>query len=283
MADSELIEKDPRLTAIVDKKTSRNLLDSSNPNPLVIDLNEGKAQRFMLLIENSPAGLIDLSIAADQAWLIPEKGKLTLVGGETGECIIKANPDGDGDFASLSFSWEGMEQTLSSNVLVQRVLGNKQADSPSRGEEKQSDENKPRRPTKNGAVKKLEKYIDGCGGSDKFIDYDEEQKIFRKGGMGELSLIQIEAILNQKCAEGGWTRQTRLTDKLSAMLHEATKDDGVIDSQEFEHIVNFAVKRKMPRRDADEHCVTLILDNSWTAKEGMMNKWFSKKRKQYGF
>lgn len=277
MAESELVEKDPQLDAIVDKNSNRNLLDTSNPSPLVIDLTAGKPQRFMLKVENSPAGLIDLSIAADQAWLQPENGRLTLVGGESGECTISAKPEGDGDFATLMFSWEGTEQTLVSNVLVQRSLGDHPPPS--------SDGGRPAKPAidHGAAIKKLEKYIDGCGGNDKFIDYDEEQKIFRNGGKLELTLTVIEALLHKKCSEGGWTRQTRLTDKLTAMLEEATKDDGVIDSQEYEHIVNFAVKRKMPRRDADEHCVTLILDNAWKAKEGLMNKWFTKKRKQYGF
>jgi hypothetical protein len=137
-------------------------------------------------------------------------------------------------------------------------------------------------PAPDEALRKLEKFVDGCGGNDKFIDYDEEQNIFRKGGGLELSLTQIEAVLNRKCTEGGWTRQTRLTDKLTTMLKEATEDDGVIDQQEFEHIVAFAVKRKMPRKDAIEHCGIIILDNRWKAKQGMLNKWWDKIRKSYG-
>jgi hypothetical protein len=132
------------------------------------------------------------------------------------------------------------------------------------------------------AVNRLVKFIDSCGGPDKFIDTEEEHAIFRKGGALELSLTEIEAALNRRCSDGGWVRQSRLSEKLFAMLHEAAKDDGMIDHQAYDHIVNFAVKRRMPRRDADEHCVTLVLDNAWRVKESFFDKWFSKKRRKYG-
>ena len=66
------------------------------------------------------------------------------------------------------------------------------------------------------------------------------------------------------------------------MLSEATKDDGVIDQREFDHIVGFAVKRFMPRKDAVEHCVILILDNNWRVKESFWNPWFTKLCRQLG-
>jgi hypothetical protein len=274
---AELSEKDPQLVAVVDVKTDRNLLDTSNPKPLVVDLSTGKAQRFSLRIENGPEGLIDLAIAGDQPWLQPETNKLTLVGGENGECIVVAKPDGDGEFATLLLSWEGMERTLSQSLMLMRNLSDAEAGG-------DSEPVRPPKPQRSAAIRKLEKYIEGCGGNDKYIDHEEEQKIFRNGGRVELTLTEIEALLNRKCSEGGWTRCTRLTEKLTAMLNEATKDDGVIDQQEFGDVVNFAVKRKMPRKEAVEHCVTLILDNRWKAKEGLLSggSWFKKLCSQLG-
>jgi hypothetical protein len=265
-------EKDPQLVAVIEKNTQNNLLQE--PTPMMVDLSEGKGVRFSLRVDNGPEGLINLAIDSDQPWLQPEASRMTLVGGESGDCILLAEPEGDSEYANLMLSWEGIQETLSASFMIMRKLsqGGSADPPPTDGE------------SRDKAIKSLERFVDGCGGNDKFIDYEEEQKIFRQGGMLELSLKKMESILNRRCAEGGWTRQTRLTEKLAAMLHQATQDDGLIDQKEYEHVVNFAVKRLMPRRDADEHCITLILDKGWARliKQGIMNKWFDKKRKQYG-
>jgi hypothetical protein len=267
-------EKDPHLRAVIDTASQRNLLDPKNPTPLEVNFANGKAARIGLVIQNSDAGLIDLAISSDEKWVEPERSRLTLPKGASGECHFTAKPDGDSEFANLLFSWEGTSQTLCQSVMVQR-----KSKSPS-GSTKPDDGDKPI------AIEKLVKFIKGCA-PDKFIDYDEEQQIFRKGGELGFDPSETESILNRLCGEGGWTRQTRLTDKLTAMLHEATEDDGVIDEQEYEHILNFAIKRAMPRRDADEHCITLILDNAWKAKKAWWRKllglpgWFEKKRSDF--
>ena len=38
----------------------------------------------------------------------------------------------------------------------------------------------------------------------------------------------------------------------------------------------------MPRRQAEEHCLTLMLDYKWRAREGFFTPWFQRKLKQYG-
>lgn len=278
----DLVEKDPQLAAVVDKQSRRNLLDPSDPNPLEVDTTGGSPVRFALELTNGPEGLINLAVSADEPWLEAESNRMTLVGGESGDCIFRAKPDGDSEFANVVFSWEGASKTHMQPVLIRRKLAGAGSAQAGQSAGAQSGGPPPPSPGRAEAVRSLTTFIDACGGPDKFIDIEEEYKIFRKGGMLELSLSEIESILNRRCGEGGWTRQSRLTEKLTAMLEEATKDDGVIDKQEYEHILNFAVKRLMPRRDADEHCITLILNNAWKAKEGMLDKWFTKKRKQYG-
>lgn len=282
---AELIEKDPQVAQIVDKNSQRNLLDVTNPNPLSIDCSAGQAVRHALQVVNGPEGLIDLAISADEPWLEVENSKLTLIGGETGDCIIKVKPDGQGEYANLLFSWEGSEQTICQSVMVQRKLGaaaTPEVPQPAGGGGGTASPEPAQQTDRTDVTRKLKSFIEGCGGPDKFIDIDEEYKIFRYGGELEFSLSETESILNNMCSEAGWTRQKRLTDKLTAMLHEATKDDGVIDKQEFEHIVNFAIKRRMPRQDAVCHCAILILDNNWRTKEGMFDKWWKKIRKDYG-
>lgn len=281
---SELEESDPQLAAVQDKKTKRNLLDPSDPNPYTVEIPAGKKVRFHLEILNGPEGLIDLAIASDEPWLEPETSRLTLVGGEAGDCIFSAKPQGDTKFANILFSWEGCEKTLCESVMIMRKLpgsggGKVVAKSSTAGTAKAKPPGKGKRLE---AVNRLVKFIDSCGGPDKFIDTEEEHAIFRKGGALELSLTEIEAALNRRCSDGGWARQSRLSEKLFAMLHEAAKDDGMVDHQSYDHIVNFAVKRRMPRRDADEHCVTLILDNAWRVKESFFDKWFTTKRRKYG-
>lgn len=278
-AEPDLLEQDPELDGVVDKQSQRNLLKDTVP--LAVDTVPGKPLRIILEIRNGQKGLIDLAITSDEGWLQPEISRLTLVGGESGDCVLSITPEGDTEYANLLLSWEGIERTRCDSVMVVR----KAPDAPPPGPKPTGPEPPPDRPRDkpmSEAVRALEKLIDGCGGPDKFIDTDEENRIFRKGGSLELSATQTESVLNRRCADGGWTRQYRLSEKLTAMLHEATKDDGVIDQQEFDHIVNFAVKRFMPRKDAAEHCVTLILDNNWEAKESMFNKWFTKLCKQFG-
>ena len=281
---SGLEENDPKLAAVKEKETQRNLLDPMDPNPYTVQIPVGKKVRFRLEVINGPEGLIDLSIASDEPWLEPETSRLTLVGGEAGDCIFAAKPQGDTKFANILFSWEGGERTLCESIMVMRDLpssagGKAVAQSGAGGTAKAEPADKGKRTE---AVDRLIKFVDSCGGPDKFIDIEEEHAIFRKGGGLELTLTEIESVLNRRCSDGGWTRQSRLTEKLTAMLREAAKDEGVIDHQAYDHIVNFAVKRRMPRRDADEHCVTLILDNAWPVKESFFDKWFTKKRRQHG-
>jgi serine/threonine protein kinase len=128
----------------------------------------------------------------------------------------------------------------------------------------------------------LERFVDGCGGPDKFLAISEEHTIFRRGGELALTLSEIETLLEEKCRTGGWTRQSALTSELASMLKEVTHNDGGIDQQQFERIVNYAVERHMPRRCADEHCITLILDNDYRPRESFFNKWFAKKLRHYG-
>ncbi len=130
--------------------------------------------------------------------------------------------------------------------------------------------------------RRLEAYINGCGKPDQFISMKEEHDIFRCGGTYGLAPDAVESILDQRCRENGWVRQTQLADDLMAMLHIATKKDGVIAQEEFEQVVDFAIERKMPRRSAEEICVTIVLDHHWRVKEGVFRPWFTRKRKQLG-
>ena len=105
---SGLIEKDPQLNAVVDTQSQRNLLDPSDPNPLVVDTTSGEME-FALDIDNGPEGLMDLAISSDEPWLEPQSARLSLLGGESGACRLKAKAGGDGEFANLLLSWEGTE------------------------------------------------------------------------------------------------------------------------------------------------------------------------------
>jgi serine/threonine protein kinase len=132
------------------------------------------------------------------------------------------------------------------------------------------------------ARERLLRFIEGCGGIDKFLDNDEEQSIFRRGGELELSLHEIENTLDECCASGGFTRHSKLSQELIRQFEAAADNDGAIAQDEFEAIVDYAVGRQMPRKSAEEHCLTLMLDNKWRAREGFFNAWFQRKLRQYG-
>lgn len=259
---ANLFETDPRLHAVIDKKSRRNLLDHTNPDPLSVNLTGDRSVRFAVQIVNGPEGLIELSIAADTGWLKPETERLTLVGGEKGECIISAQTGGVGEFGNLLFSWEGSKATLCQSVLVRRQHDGRKPPVPDIFDDELDLKRR---------IAALEKFIKGCA-PDKFIDFDEEQRTFRKGGELEFEPTEVESILHRLCKEGGWTRETRLRDTLKAQLIEATKDDGVVDKVELAGAVAFAVNRKMPHKDALELCVTIMLDNNLRAAP-LLPRW----------
>jgi hypothetical protein len=129
---------------------------------------------------------------------------------------------------------------------------------------------------------RLQRFIEGCGAPDKFIDRDEEQIIYRRGGELDLSLAEIEMLLDACCAVGGWTRHSRLAEELSRRLLAAIDDDGAIARDEFDAVIDHAVERHMPRKSAEEHCLTLMLDRKWHPREGLLDRWFQRKLKQSG-
>ena len=124
---------------------------------------------------------------------------------------------------------------------------------------------------------KLYKIIDGAGGPDKYIDKVEEQDIFAEADKLGIWDGQAEAMLNHRCKKHKWTREKEITYYLRVMLEEATKDDGLIDDGEFDHIVGFATAVRMPRKDAIRICVQLVREGGWETKnKGILKKndWF---------
>ena len=120
---------------------------------------------------------------------------------------------------------------------------------------------------------RLYKLIDSMGGPDKYIDADEEKEIFQKADELGIWQGQAEAMLNHRCKHHRWTRESEVTYYLRVMLEEATKDDGVIDKKEFDHIIGFAVAVRMPRKDAIRICCSLVRQGGWeTAGEGVFKK-----------
>ena len=192
-SQSKLWEQDPELEAVLDKQSRRNLLEGTAP--LVVDTETGKPLRIILEIRNGPKGLIDLAINSDEAWLQPETTRMTLVGGESGDCVLSVTPEGHTEYANLVLAWEGIEQTLGTSVMVVRKV----SDEPTRPGPGDSEpgERKPKKKPISEAVLALERFIDGCGGPDKFIDKDEEDRIFRKGGSLELTNTETESVLNR--------------------------------------------------------------------------------------
>ncbi len=58
---SELREIEPKLAAVREPRSGRNLLDPADPNPLTIDTTAGRNVRFRLAIENGPEGLMEMT------------------------------------------------------------------------------------------------------------------------------------------------------------------------------------------------------------------------------
>lgn len=125
--------------------------------------------------------------------------------------------------------------------------------------------------------RKLYTIIEGCI-PDKYIDVEEERDIFAEAELLNISKAQAEAMINNRCKKAKCTRETEVTWLLKVILEEMTKDDGVIDKGEFDHVIGFAVALRMPRKDAIRICIKIVKDNNWeTLNEGMLKKtdWFA--------
>lgn len=125
---------------------------------------------------------------------------------------------------------------------------------------------------------KLYSFIKGCGEVDKYIDAEEQQEIYEMADTMDIWQGQAEAMLNHMCRQNDWTREADLAYFMKIMLLEATKDDGVIDKKEFDHILGFGVMTRMPRKDAIKICCKLVRENGWeTEAEGRFKKvdWLS--------
>jgi hypothetical protein len=136
--------------------------------------------------------------------------------------------------------------------------------------------------SRTNTVETLQRFIDGCAGVDGYFDMDEEHAIFRRGGELGLSIDDVRALLDQRCEAHGWTRHSHVTEQLKEMLEDLTGPDGVVDRREFDQVIRHAIQCKMPRRRAEEHCLTLILDHGWSAKEPFWNRWFTRRCQKYG-
>jgi hypothetical protein len=120
---------------------------------------------------------------------------------------------------------------------------------------------------------RLLKLIDGCGMCDKYIDLEEERSIIEKAKLFNIWNGNAEALLNHRCRQCRWTRESDILYFVTIMLEEMTKDDGVIDKKEFDHVVGTAVALRMPRKDAVARCVEIIKKKKWqTEGEGFLKK-----------
>ena len=122
--------------------------------------------------------------------------------------------------------------------------------------------------------------IEGFGGPDKYIDADEEAQVFEHAKSLGIERPTAEALLNQMCLDGGWTREQEIVNDLQDLLDEAARRSA-ISKGDFEHCVNYAVSMNMPRRDAMELSVKYIKSQSLTIKKGFFGKnWFEQIRQQ---
>ena len=118
----------------------------------------------------------------------------------------------------------------------------------------------------------LYNYIDGCA-PDKYIDLDEEKEIIEHAASLGIWSGQAEAMLNHRTRRNKWTRESDIVYSLRIMLEEATKDDGVIDKKEFDHIIGYAVAMRMPRKAAIRNACAIVREAGWETKdEGVLKK-----------
>ena len=131
------------------------------------------------------------------------------------------------------------------------------------------------------AAKSLREYVEGIGNAHQYFNRAAEKAIYRRGGESCLSLTEIETLFNRVCCINRWTRETRLVEKITAMLGGNLEKSKALEKTVFEEAVRFAAQRGMPQSHAEEACVTIILDHHWAVNESMLDKWFNARRKQY--
>jgi len=130
-------------------------------------------------------------------------------------------------------------------------------------------------------VELLAAYVDGRGSHDCYIDKQEENDIYRKGGDEGLAAEQVREYLHGQCEENNWTLYSVLVSELEA---EFTSDAEAITRRRFNEIVRSATRQKMPRKEAIEVCLTIMLDAGIdpAIEEGSNQAWFDDLLGNYG-
>ena len=131
-------------------------------------------------------------------------------------------------------------------------------------------------------LKSLDALVGACGAVTGFISIADEQEVFRRGAELGLNHQRIEGALNLACRTGGRTRESILSEKMQILLKQVVDSAGSVSQKSFDFVVAFAARRKMPRARAEEVCATVILNHRWPARERILDRWFTRRCKQYG-
>ncbi|QDU96862.1 serine/threonine-protein kinase [Lignipirellula cremea] len=123
----------------------------------------------------------------------------------------------------------------------------------------------------------LENFVAGRAFRDHFIDLEEEDAILRKGCDEGLPPELVRDFLRVQCEQRNWTIQSDLSVELLAQLEQTSEG---VNHDAFQQVVAYAAGRSMPRKQAIEHCLTLILDHEIPVIEEAT--WFNKLVDRYG-
>ncbi len=125
----------------------------------------------------------------------------------------------------------------------------------------------------------LDGFFSACGFRDKFISVDEEDELYRLGATHGIAPETVSAYITTEAEGRGWTVLSELNSQMIEMLEESSEPNG-LTREAFNEVVAFARKKHMPRKEAIEHCLTLMLDEDIAASDS--DDWFDALITRYG-
>jgi len=115
---------------------------------------------------------------------------------------------------------------------------------------------------------------------DMYIDRPEEKEILQKAISLGVTVDEARVFIRSISLRDGYVVESELDQTALDLMKPFAENDGKITQKEFENAVKFLLnmsKNKVTKSELDKKVKTVIVDNGFKVKEGMLNggKWFT--------
>jgi hypothetical protein len=123
--------------------------------------------------------------------------------------------------------------------------------------------------------KRIVNEIKARGYDDSYIDKNEEREIIQIAIQLGVTVESALAALNQVCDELGYVLESRVLKQIEERVAAATRNDGLVDRGEFDHIFDDTKKAVQGKRNDREIKTMIVTVMERTGHNKVRRGWFS--------